>query len=573
MALDPVADRILKRYEALLEDAQVWRTTWQSLADFIMPNRVQVTTVRHPGSKRMDRVFDGTQIRDNNRLASFIASTLTNLAIKFFSLVVEDDALMKSSEVKTWLEDTESRVIKWLQASNFATESQEMYRDLGGMGTGCILFDERKRVNPARFEGFLFRAEPVGSYVIAEDPEGRVDTLYRKITLSPVQQAKRWGVAALSEKVQRKLDTREQDKPLPIIHAIFPREGGKFGFTRTRMPWASVFVDLDARHTIAEGGYHEFPAMVPRWAKCSGEVYGRGPGHDAYPDIRTLNKAMELMFRAWGKVIDPPINVLHDAVIGTTINQFPGGVNVVQDLNAIQPWEHAGRFEINQQMIPDLRRAISDTFYANQFQLPDKTIITATEVERRLELMQQLLGPTVGRLEWEYLAPLIERAVKILHRAGRLAPPPAALVEYAAAQGGEVTLVVKYEGPLARSQRQSEVSAIERFLTLVAPVSQVAPETLDRIDWDAVIEFIAKSIGVPARLLRRLGEVEAIRQQRQQAQATIQQTQLGVAQADIGQKVAKAAAALMERGDKKVPEALTGNPEQPVNPTPGAPPE
>lgn len=540
---DPVATRILRRYEALVRDAATVRNVAQSLVDFIMPNRGEVTTKRAPGARRTDRVFDGTQIRANNHLASFIASTLTNLALNFFTLVVEDEALMNQHEVQAWLQDTVRRTMKWLRASNFATESQEMYRDLGGLGTGCLFFDERARTDPRQFNGFLFRAEPFGSYVITENPEGLVDTIYRKLELSPVQQARRWGVERLSERTRQKLETDDRDRPLPVIHAVFPREGGKLGFTRTRLPYASIFVDQEAKHVIAEGGYYEFPAMVPRWAKNAGEVYGRGPGHDAYPDIRTLNKVMELMFRAWGKQIDPPINVLDDAVIGGVVNQIPSGINVVRDLNAIQPWPITSRVDISQQLVNDLRSAIRSSFFSDQFQLPDKTIITATEVERRLEMMQQILGPTVGRLEWEFLSPMVARAIQIQARAGMLAPVPAALAELAAARGG-VGLVVRYEGPLARSQRQSEVAAVERFLSILAPVSQVNPDTADVVNWDELVVFLSQMTGLPTNLIRKKAEIQQLRQARAQAAAAQQQMAAANVAADTGHKIAKAAAAV-----------------------------
>lgn len=523
---DKRAVKFLKRYDALLGDASVYRSVCQQIADFIAPNKVQVTRITTRGARTTQEIFDGTAIRANNTLASFIAGTLTNLSIRIFSLTVDDPALKEDTETMKWFDDVVDLCIAELRRSNFSTEAQEMYRDLGGFATGCMLFDERMRTKPSEFNGFMFRSEPVGAYVIAEDPEGMVDTLYRVLKLSPVQMAQRWGQQALPEAAFTKLNTDQQDVPREVIHAIEPNVRWRSGLLKTNKAWSSIFIDKEAKHIVSEGGYHEFPAMVPRWAKMSGEVYGRGPGHDCYPDVRTLNKAMELMFRAWAKSIDPPINVLDDGIVGNVVNQTPSGLNVVRDLNAIQPWEVKSRFQHDAQLIPDLRQAIRDTFYANQFQLPDKTIVTATEVERRLELMQQVLGPVVGRLETEFVAPMVKRALHVLNRAGKLPPMPARLAEYVEATGG-MDLSIKYEGPLARSQRQADMAALERFLQMLIPASQVKPEVIDVVNWDNLTTFLADTTGVPKKLLNTLSQIKQIRETRAAEQQAMQQAAVG----------------------------------------------
>lgn len=542
---DERAKKFLKRYDALLGDAATYRSVCQQLADFIAPNKVQVTKTVSRGQRTTQEVFDGTAIRANNTLASFIAGTLTNLSIRIFSLTVDDPALKADTETGRWFDDVVDLVIAYLRRSNFGTESQEMYRDLGGFATGCMLFDEKARARANDFGGFLFRAEPVGAYVIAEDPEGMVDTLYRVLKLSPVQMAQRWGDRSLPEAAFKKLNTDQQDVPREVIHVVEPNVRWRSGLLKTNKAWASVFIDKESKHILSEGGYHEFPAMVPRWAKMSGEVYGRGPGHDAYPDIRTLNKAMEFMFRAWAKSIDPPVNVLDDGIVGNVINQTPSGINVVRDLNAIQAWEMKGRFQHDQTLIPDLRQAIRDTFYANQFQLPDKTIITATEVERRLELMQQVLGPVVGRLETEFVAPMVKRALQMLNRAGKLPPMPERLAEYVEATGG-MDLSIKYEGPLARSQRQADMASLQRFLELLVPVANVKPEVADVVNWDNLGKFLAETTGLPKQLLNTVSQIKAIRDQRVAEQQAAQAADIGEAQSKAVKNVGGAMQAVSQ---------------------------
>ena len=90
--------------------------------------------------------------------------------------------------------------------------------------------------------------------------------------------------------------------------------------------------------------------------------------------------------------------------------------------------------------------------------------MTATEVHVRVELIRQLLGPVYGRLQAEYLTPLVERCFGLCYRAGILgnAPPSLAGKSYS----------VKYVSPLARAQRLDEVQSIEAFYQDIGLVAQ-----------------------------------------------------------------------------------------------------
>ena len=71
-----------------------------------------------------------------------------------------------------------------------------------------------------------------------------------------------------------------------------------------------------------------------------------------------------------------------------------------------------------------LEEKIERIFYWDQLQLQGDKLMTATEVERRLELMRRVLGPTLGRFESELLSPLLNRCFGLMYRAGALPPPP-----------------------------------------------------------------------------------------------------------------------------------------------------
>jgi hypothetical protein len=162
--------------------------------------------------------------------------------------------------------------------------------------------------------------------------------------------------------------------------------------------------------------------------------------------------------------------------------------------------------------------------------------MTATEVQVRYELMQRLLGPTLGRFQSEFLNPLIERVFGIMSRAEVFLPPPPIL--------GNATIDIEYVGPLARSQRMEEATAVERLYQLTMQLAQADPGVMDIINSDTAIRMRAELLGVPKSVLRSENEVKKIRQDRQKAMMQQQQLEAQKQQSEIAANQGQAMSAL-----------------------------
>ena len=153
--------------------------------------------------------------------------------------------------------------------------------------------------------------------------------------------------------------------------------------------------------------------------------------------------------------------------------------------------------------------------------------MTATEANIRYELMQRLLGPTLGRLQKDFLDPLIKRTFNILMRAGQLPEPPQEVIE------AKAEYDVAYIGPLARAQRMQVVESINQYIGNIAAVAEIFPEVLDIPDMDEISREVAKLSGVPARLIRdekkvaEAREKKAAQQQRMDAAILAQESGAG----------------------------------------------
>lgn len=526
------AEQLIKRYDTLKTNQANWRTTWQELADYILPSRKNILSKRTPGVKQTEKLFDSTAPDSAVKLASFIAGSLSNMSIQWFSLKMRSEELNDDKDVAEWLDQCSRIIYRSLKQSNFNTESQELYLDLAVFALGALLVDEKED------GGYLFRAEAIGSYVIVENAEGMVDTIFRRVEMPLCAAAYKWGKENLSEKSQEKL-LKNPDEMLEIIHAVIPRHTAPNGRMKHNKPFASYYIEYEKKKIIDEGGYDEMPFMVVRWSKTAGETEGRGPGFIALPDIKTLNKADELTLRGWAKIIAPPLKVREDGVIGRVKTQ-PEALTVVRDMDALQPMEQGGKWDVNAALTADRRNSIRRYFYADQLQLPDKTIITATEVDRRIELMQQILGPTTGRFEYELFNPLVSRLFKIKMRRKELPPVPAKVLDYAKANHVEID--VEYEGPLSRAQRGGELMAFNKLLTGAMGILQVNPQSriMDNLDDDAAYRFLVDVTGSPKKLSRNDQDRAAIREQAAAAVEEAQAQQNANMAADTTQKVASA---------------------------------
>ena len=523
-------DYIRKRLDKLEADRGTWESHWQEILDYVMPRKAEITFLRSRGEKRTEVLFDSTAITANNLLAASLQGTLTSPSLPWFSLKLRDDDANKVRDIQIWLEDTARRMYAVFNESNFNTEVHEMYLDLCSVGTSAIFVEEAN-------EGFLqgglhFNTLHIAEYFIQENSTGRVDTLYRKYKMTARQAIQEFGEDNVGTKIKEAVKAKP-DTQFNFIHAVEPtadyeRATGK---AKTKLPFHSCHVCFEDKMVVRTGGYNEFPYLVPRWSKATGEIFGRSPSYNALPDIKTLNKAVEIGLKAWAKAIDPPLLVTDDGVIGR-VRMTPAGITVVRSDTAIKPLQIGSNWQITDLKENQLRTAIRQAYYSDQLQLQEGPQMTATEVQVRYELMQRLLGPTLGRFQTEFLNPLIERVFGIMMRADALMPRPEAM--------SGMNMDIEYVGPLARSQRMEEAIAVERLYQLAMQVVQVDPTVMDVINHEQAIRMRATLLGVPKTVLRGEDEVAEIREQRAAAQQQAQEQAMAQQQADTALSQGKA---------------------------------
>ena len=512
---------IYARYQFLLAQQYNHAIEWQELADYILPRKNSILVNRVPGYKRTQRLFDSTAPADSDKLAASIHSTLTPSFTKWFHLEVEDEELNKNYEVRLWLELATKKINAALNKSNFNSEAHEAFIDLVVFGTACLYEDERS--DRGWFGGLHFTCVPISKYVVSEDAEGRVDTIYRSFPMSLHAIKTKWPDSIPDELLE---DTKK-DQLYEIIHAVRPTQSRSF----QNYMWDSQYVLSKFRRVLSKRGYYNFPYMVPRWTKYPDESYGRGPSHTALPDIRTLNKLTEMELRNLAKLVDPPIGVVSGDIIGPA-RMVPGGLTTTRSKEGIFKIDVGGNYQVANLQADKLKESIHQMYYADQLQMANGPQMTATEVNARFELMQRIMGPVLGRLESELTKPLLNRTFSIMYRAGLFNPIPQALQT-----GRPVNLKIQYEGSLARAQRSSDVTALTQFEQLATPFFNIDPGVKDVVDFDEAIRHLAAILDVPSKVIRDTKQVKIMRDAEQKQMEQQQQMQQMEQTANAGKAV------------------------------------
>ena len=505
-------EEIIRRHDMLANSRKTWEAHWDEVADLTDPTRSSITRQFSPGAKRRGRLYDSTGTHSGGLLASSLLGAMTNPGGRWFGFATQNRSLMDSHEVVIWLSEAENAMFRELARSNFYLQAHEVYLDLVYFGTSALYEEWNTNALALNFDTI-----PLGEYFVAENARGVIDTLSRCFILSARQQIEEFGAENVSLKVKQAIENKKPEQEFTIIHSVYPnaeRMVGREDYKGKR--FYSCYLDKDAKHIIKEGGYEEFPYQVPRWMVSPGERYGRSPAMTALPDMKVLNKAIELDLRAWAKAIDPPLMVANDGIIGK-IRTTPAALMtvrtdlMVKGIDPIRPFPVGAKFDVTQVKVQELREAVRRAFFVDQLQLQEGPQMTATEVVQRQEEKLRLLAPIIGRLQAEFLQPLVERTFAILLREGRLGQPPEAL------QGRD--LKIEFIGPMARIQRMQEAQSLQRLLVEIGgTLGAIKPEIFDNINGDEAIRLSAEVYGCPPKLLLTTAKVAELRQARAQAQ-------------------------------------------------------
>jgi hypothetical protein len=507
-------DKLAKQYIEKYNKAKAFRENWVPLFEecyeYALPQR-ESFYYEEAGQRRDQKIFDETAVVGVQEFASRLQSGLVPNFARWADLMSGSEVPPEQrEEIDNELDDVTNYVFEVLQNSNFSQEVHESFMDLA-VGTGILCVEEGDAINPV-----IFSAIPLPHVVLDTGPDDRIDHVFRerkKVKFDHLEMM--YPNSTFSSKVMTMMGRNQETTVLEVVCRDYSRKNEE-----AYVHYAICMTTDTVLHKKEMRGLGSNPFICFRWSKCAGEVYGRGPLINALAAIKTTNLTIELILENAQMQISGIYQMEDDGVINPdTIQLVPGSIiPKAMGSQGLQPIQAAGRFDVAQLVLSDMRLNIKRALYNDMLGNPDRTPATATEVAERMADLSRRVGSSFGRLQAELVQPVLQRVIYILKKQGRIEVPNV--------NGREVK--VRSVSPLAQAQANQDISSVARYLELVGGV--FGPEMLQLlIDGEKTAVHLAKKFGVPESLIRdeeQRKQIAAMAQQMaQQQQGTMLEQQ------------------------------------------------
>ncbi len=499
----------LERYEKAKAHRQNFVDLFEECYEYALPQR-ESFYYETAGQRRDDKIFDETAVVGVQEFASRLQSGLVPNFARWADLIAGSEIPKSERDfVDNDLDEITEYVFEVLQNSNFSQEVHEAFMDLA-VGTGVLCVDEGDAVNPVTFS-----AIPLPHVVLDTGPDDKIDHVFRErkgIRNSEITIL--YPDAKLDPKVQQRAQ-RDPEGKCTLLEVLCKDYSKK-----NEEAYLLYVIDMATKTYIKEQkfkGVGSKPYVCFRWSKCAGEVYGRGPLINALSAIKTTNLTIQLILENAQMAISGIYQMDDDGIINPdTINLVPGTIIPKSPQSGgLQPIQSAGRFDVADIVLSDMRLNIKRALYNDMLGNPDRTPASATEVAERMADLSRRIGSAFGRLQAELVQPVLQRVIYILKKQGR--------IELPTVNGREVK--IRSSSPLAQAQSNQDITAVSRFLELVN--AYFGPDTTNvLINSEETAIHLAKKFGVPDGLIRDREERREIVAMMQQMQQMQQQEQI-----------------------------------------------
>ena len=473
-------EEIVRRAELAQRRKDLFEDLYRDAYEFALPQRqlYGYWEGNSQGNKKMTRVFDSTAITSTQRFANRLQSGIFPPQRKWCRLEPGVDIPAdRTAQAQAVLDAYNEKMFAVLKQSNFDIAIGEFLLDLA-VGTAAMLVQPGDDVQTINFI-------PVPMFLIAyeEGANGQVDKIFRRMRMKGEAITQQWRDAEMPVDVAQRIEQKPTDEVELLEATLYDPERGD---------WCYHVLDKTTKQEIVYRRTDTNPWVIARYMKVAGEIYGRGPLLTALPDIKTLNKTLELLLKNASLAVAGVYTAADDGVLNPqTVKLLPGAIIAVArnggpQGESLKPLPRSGDFNVSQIVINDLRQNIKRVLLDESLPPDNMSARSATEVVERMKELAQNLGSAFGRLINETMVPLVGRILGVMDEKGMIDLP-------LRVNGLEVK--VSPVAPLAMAQNMEEVNAIMQFMQITATMGnegQLAVKAGDAID------FIGDKLGVPA---------------------------------------------------------------------------
>ncbi len=512
---------LLKRHDLAMRKKDDFRDLYEDAYEFALPQRNLYDGYwegKVGGSKKMARVFDSTAINSTQRFANRLQSGIFPPQRSWCRLEPGPDIPNdRRSEAQAALDVYTEKLFATLKQSNFDIATGEFLLDLA-VGTAVMIVQPGDDVSPINFV-------PVPQYLVSfeEGANGQVDNVYRRMRIKGESIQQQWKDAKIDPELQKRIDDKPTDDVELIEATVFDYRSGKYGY---------YVIHKETKTEVVYRVMPYSPWVVARYMKVAGEIYGRGPLITALPDIKTLNKTLELLLKNASLAIAGVYTAADDGVLNpNTVKIIPGAIipvarNGGPQGEALKALPRSGDFNVSQIVINNLQMSIKRILLDESLPPDNMSARSATEVVERMKELSQNLGSAFGRLINEAMIPLVTKTLEVMDARGLVDLP-------LRVNGLEVRITPV--APLAMAQSMDEINKVLQF----AQIAQgLGPEGQMSLKIGETLDYVGEKLGIPARLraspAERAQRMEDMAQMAQQAAQANPEAAAGAVQQAMG---------------------------------------
>ncbi len=501
------------RLKEMEETFNAVKSDWQELSEYFLPRSVRFL-VRNVNKQpaRNKKIKDSTPLLALRNFSSGMMSGATNPATNWFRVKIHNYKNKESYEVKTWCNAVENLFRDIFNSSNLYRVLPSVYKQLGVFGISVLALqnDENLILN--------CKLLPIGSYRIAKNYRGDVDTICRIYMDTAKNIYDRFGEENVSHNILRAIETNKYEEMFEIIHFVEPNK--EF---MPLSPWAkdkafvSVYYEADSKEDkfLSKTGFDKFPYAVFE-AEVNGEdVYPcECPGVNALPDVKQLMSMVVDEGKALKKMISPTYKGPAALKNKKMIDAPAAFIEEDENGRGLSPvYEVNPRVLEVDAIIEKLKESIKEIFYNDLFSMILNTAErsrTATEVNELKEEKMVLLSPLLQQIH-SGLNCIIDWVFAECVAFDILPEPPEEIM-------GE-NMDIEFVSTLAQAQKAVKISAMERFTTFTINLAQSLDESLkNKLNANKIIDDYADYANISPEQIVPTTIVEKKKQAEEEAQ-------------------------------------------------------
>lgn len=481
---------IRKSYLRLKNDRGRRERVWQQAANYTSVIPEKITSMKDDGDLILSKnTIDNTAINALNMMVAGLQSGITPATTKWFKL----DAKTASGFIPKSMSTFEEILEKIIATSNVYSTLPAMYRDLCVYGCSMLMIEEHdkdvialRRVRPAEY---------TVSFDRFQDPK----EIYRELILSEKE--------AYNIFEQKDFSQQRDGRKVHIYNKIVKKD--------------SVYLseyEYDG-DIIRTDSFAFNPCLFVRWDYPDASGYSASPVFNALGDIKQLQHQQYRKAQAIDYQVDPPVQI-PISMRNAEISLRPGGVSYYSSDNEVIRPSSVVNYQINYllQDMQEVRERIKSAMHYDAFFAISSiahTGMTATEIMERKAEKITMIGSIIDRIQDEFIEPFVFSLVGILvdmKKTGRISnlDIPEEIMN--------ADFEIVPTGSLYQTRLETSNVTINRYVSQISVLAQINPEIIRRIDFNYLVDKIAKNSGVDLNVLKSQEDVEEEIRNEQEAQ-------------------------------------------------------